>query len=120
MKKKILIVIAALAALSAPAAASNGTGTAAFCERHGCSAPAECPKPEPCPTVECPACPTLVCPDVVCNDESGPVVLVAPQECPAAPNYVPCRRRKDGTMKCPRPLTPRRVLAPEGRYPQAK
>lgn len=80
-----------------------------------------CPVPPTTPTTLPPQeCPTA-CPDpgpclpVTCTCESTQTVVEVARcpEIPAAPNYVPCRKRKDGTFKCPRPRAPRRLLMPE-------
>jgi hypothetical protein len=77
-----------------------------------------CPAAPPVTTTTAP--PAVACPDpapcapVTCTCESTETVVQV-DRCPEAPNYVPCRRKRDGTLRCPRPKTPRRVLAPEGR-----
>ena len=116
MRALIATVITALTVIcllgyAANATASNGTGTDAFCEKH-CGTPVtSCPNTPP---TECPTpteCPAVTCPNVTCE---GTTVTVNPTPCPEPkfPNYVPCRKLKDGSLKCPRPRTPRRVLAP--------
>jgi len=69
-----------------------------------CYPDAGCPDPAPCP-------------EVVCRyeGEAGDTTnYITVNRCPdvAFPNYRPCRVKNDGTLKCPRPGAPRRVLAP--------
>jgi len=45
----------------------------------------------------------------VCDGASA---TVAVERCPMFPDYVPCRKRKNGTVKCPRRGAARRVLKP--------
>jgi hypothetical protein len=114
MKNTIIAALVLLCSLAAPAFASEGTGTAGFCERHGCQpgdGPAiECPDPVVCPTQ------TVTCEATDCSKTT---VVVTPTPCPSVttptitfPDYVPCRKKNDGTLVCPRPRTPRRVLHP--------
>lgn len=110
MRRLILSILIALAGTT-PAFASEGTGTASFCERHGCGEPTD-----PGTVVECP---NVTCPDVTCQatDCSKTTVVVNPTPCPTTPpvtfpDYVPCRKKNDGTLVCPRKKTPRRVLHP--------
>jgi hypothetical protein len=92
---------------------SEGTGTADFCERHGCGAPSDPGSVTPCPD--------LTCPDVTCQatDCSKTTVVVnpTPVTCPSlattpAPWYFPCRMNADGTPTCPRKRTPHRAFIP--------
>jgi hypothetical protein len=96
------------------ARANEGTGTAGFCERHGCG-----PAPDGGPVTGCPD--PAVCPDVTCQatDCSKTTVVVQPQVCPSAtpapivfPEYYPCRRSTSGKLTCPRKKIPHRVLMP--------
>lgn len=99
---------------------SDGTGTADFCQEHGCGAPSDPGSVTPCPS--------LTCPDVTCQatDCSKTTVIVNPTpvtcpqavlNAPPAPWYFPCRMNKDGTAKCPRKATPHRAFIPA---PQAE
>lgn len=114
MNALIATLVCVLFLSNAVRADNKGEGSADFCERHGCGQ-TEC---TPCPQPPLP--PPCVCPDVTCEatDCSKTTVTVNPTPCPEYevkfPNYVPCRKRKDGSLKCPRPKTPRRVLAPIG------
>lgn len=111
------ILLAIVMGLATIAIANEGTGTAGFCERHGCGAPED-----PGNVTECPS---LTCPDVVCEatDCSKTTVVVnpTPVTCPNVdtasmvfPMYYPCRSNSDGTYTCPRKKTPHRVFVPEG------
>jgi hypothetical protein len=62
---------------------------------------AGCPDPAPCPTVEC-----------QCG-EGTTVNNVTVNRCPEAPIYVRCRKKADGTMKCPIKDHPGRRFVPE-------
>jgi hypothetical protein len=61
----------------------------------------DCPDPAPCPTVEC-----------KCG-EGTTVNNVTVNRCPEAPIYVRCRKKADGTMKCPIKDHPGRRFVPE-------
>lgn len=118
--RTISVSIAICILTASLALANEGTGTAGFCERHGCGAPED-----PGSVTECP---NVTCPDVTCEatDCSKTTVVVNPTVCPPTPpavvattpvtfpNYYPCRRKADGTAICPRRKTPHRVLMPEG------
>lgn len=73
-----------------------------------CPAPVECPVVEPvCP--DPPPCPTVTCE----GGEETTNNYITVNRCPDLPNYIPCRRKADGSVKCPRPRAPKRVLMPE-------
>ena len=74
-----------------------------------------------CPVVTCEPCQPTACPDPAPSDVTTaapaptcpPVdVYVAPCQEYTAPMYKPCKRRKNGTLRCPSPKVPQRILVP--------
>lgn len=105
------IVAATVAALATVVLIASAFGEQPTCtgNRHY-DGVACCPTP-PCPDPGPFSCPDPApCPAVICD-----ATTVVVDRCPEHPNLVPCRRRNDGTLRCPRPRSPRRVIVPETR-----